>query len=153
MVSGSFSAGCLEWPRAVSGCLAPAATFFHRPGDWVLHAGALRATSAKQVHADLRPNVECGDQSPLTNELTLRPSCDACQVEKEQLSRKNSAHAPGYGACPSVLLSLRSVFSDCADFSVWTCNKTSETCPSSSPLANHEKGELGRGQHSRRLRA
>ena len=22
MVSGSFSAGCLEWPRAVSGCLA-----------------------------------------------------------------------------------------------------------------------------------
>lgn len=43
----SFSAGCLEWPRAVSGCLAPAATFFHRPGDWVLHAGALRATSAK----------------------------------------------------------------------------------------------------------
>lgn len=38
MVSGSFDAGCLEWPRAVSGCLAPAATFFHRPGDWVLHA-------------------------------------------------------------------------------------------------------------------
>jgi hypothetical protein len=29
MVSGSFGAGCLEWPRAVSGCLAPAATFFH----------------------------------------------------------------------------------------------------------------------------
>jgi len=49
MVSGSFSAGCLEWPRAVSGCLAPAATFFHRPGEWVLHAGALRATSAKQA--------------------------------------------------------------------------------------------------------
>jgi hypothetical protein len=49
MVSGSFSAGCLEWPRAVSGCLAPTATFFHRPGDWVLHAGALRATSAKQA--------------------------------------------------------------------------------------------------------
>ena len=41
MVSGSFSAGCLEWPRAVSGCLAPAATPPHRPGDWVLHAGAL----------------------------------------------------------------------------------------------------------------
>ena len=74
MVSGSFSAGCLEWPRAVSGCLAPAATFFHRPGDWVLHAHALRATSAKQLHADLRPNVECGDLSPLTNEMTLRPS-------------------------------------------------------------------------------
>ncbi len=53
MVSGSFGAGCLEWPRAVSGCLAPAATFFHRPGEWVLHAGPLRATSAKQLHADL----------------------------------------------------------------------------------------------------
>jgi hypothetical protein len=74
MVSGSFSAGCLEWPGAVSGCLAPAATFSHRPGDRVLHAGALRATSAKQVHAGLRPNVECGDQLPLTNEMTLRPS-------------------------------------------------------------------------------
>lgn len=62
MVSGSFSAGCLEWPRAVSGCLAPAATFFSTvPVNWVLHAGALRATSAKQIHAGLRPNVECGD--------------------------------------------------------------------------------------------
>ncbi len=30
----SLSAGCLELPRAVSGCLAPAATFFHRPGDY-----------------------------------------------------------------------------------------------------------------------
>ena len=38
-----------------------ATTFFHRPGDWVLHAGALRATSAKQIHAGLRPYVECGD--------------------------------------------------------------------------------------------
>jgi hypothetical protein len=61
MVSEWFSAGCLERPRAVSGCLAPAATFFHRPGDWVLHARALRAASAKQTTLGLRPNVECGD--------------------------------------------------------------------------------------------
>jgi hypothetical protein len=61
MVSGSFSAGCLEWPRAVSGCLAPAATFFHPPGDWVLPADALEATRAKQIHAGLKPNVECGN--------------------------------------------------------------------------------------------
>jgi hypothetical protein len=39
--------------------LSPAGwTFFHRPSDWVLHAGALRATSTKQVHAGLKPNVE-----------------------------------------------------------------------------------------------
>ena len=87
MVSGSFSAGCLEWPRAVSGCLAPAATFFHRPSDWVLHAGALRATSAKQVHAGLRPNVGCGDCSPLTNGLTLRSSSTRVKRPRSGLSR------------------------------------------------------------------
>lgn len=64
----------LEWPRAVSGCLPPAATFFHRPGDWVLHARALRRRTRSSLHADLRSYVECGDQSPLTNGLTLRPS-------------------------------------------------------------------------------
>jgi hypothetical protein len=71
MVSGSFSAGCLEWPRAVSGCLAPAATFFHRPGDWVLHAGALRATSTKQIHAGLKPNVEVRNRD--VNDPASRP--------------------------------------------------------------------------------
>jgi hypothetical protein len=34
MVNEVYGAGCLEWPRAVSGCLPPAATFFHRPGDF-----------------------------------------------------------------------------------------------------------------------
>jgi hypothetical protein len=94
MVSGSFSAGCLEWPRAVSGCLAPAATFFHRPGDWVLHAGALRATSAKQVHADLRPNVECGDKSPLTNGLTLRSSLTRVKSTSNDLERVSKRTSP-----------------------------------------------------------
>jgi hypothetical protein len=61
MVSGSFSAGCLEWPRAVSGCLASAATFFHRPGDWVLPARALRATSAKPAPRRPEADVGCGD--------------------------------------------------------------------------------------------
>jgi hypothetical protein len=51
-------------PVASSGLVpsqAPAATFFHRPGDWVLPADALEATSAKQIHAGLKPTVECGD--------------------------------------------------------------------------------------------
>jgi len=30
----SFSADCVEWPCAVSGCLALAATFFYRSGDY-----------------------------------------------------------------------------------------------------------------------
>lgn len=30
----SLHAGCLELPRAFSGCLVPAATFFRRPGDY-----------------------------------------------------------------------------------------------------------------------
>jgi hypothetical protein len=92
MVSGSFSAGCLEWPRAVSGCLAPAATFFHRPGDWVLHARALRATSAKQVHADLRPNVECGDQSPTDEWIDVTPVVHKCQVDAPPSIHRRCAH-------------------------------------------------------------
>jgi hypothetical protein len=30
----SLHAGCLELPCAFSGCFVPAATFFHRPGDY-----------------------------------------------------------------------------------------------------------------------
>ena len=57
----SLVAGGPELPRAVSGCFVPAATFIPRLGDRVLPAGALRATSAKRIHVDLKSNVEGGD--------------------------------------------------------------------------------------------
>jgi hypothetical protein len=75
----SFSAGCLEWPRAVSGGLVPAPTLFHRPGDWVLHARVLRTTSAKQVHAGLKPNVEVWRLIATHEWIDVRLVLDACQ--------------------------------------------------------------------------
>ena len=61
---------CLELPRAVSGRLAPAAIYCHRPGAWVLRARASERRARSVLHAGLKPSAECGDQSPLPNELT-----------------------------------------------------------------------------------
>jgi hypothetical protein len=49
---------CLELPRAVSGRLAPAAIYFHRPGDWVLRARALEQRARSVLHAGLKPSAE-----------------------------------------------------------------------------------------------
>ena len=57
----SLVAGCPELPRAVSGCVVPAATFFHVPVIGCFPLVLLERRARSVVHAGLKPNVEGGD--------------------------------------------------------------------------------------------
>jgi len=50
-----------ELPRAVSGCLVPAATFIHVPVIGCFPLVLLERRARSELHAGLKPNVECGD--------------------------------------------------------------------------------------------
>jgi hypothetical protein len=77
---------CLELPRAVSGCLAPAATFFHRPGD----VGASRSCLWS----------EGGDCSPRTmirsyarrERVSSRCGLGRCGLVRRPSARRRSVH-------------------------------------------------------------
>jgi hypothetical protein len=57
----SLVAGCPELPRAVSGYLVPATTFFHVPVIGCFPLVPLERRARSGVHVDLRSNVEGGD--------------------------------------------------------------------------------------------
>lgn len=48
-------AGVFEWPRAVSGCLTPAAIVIHRPGAGRFVLWPVRRQPRSEVHVGLRP--------------------------------------------------------------------------------------------------
>jgi hypothetical protein len=93
-------AGCPELPRAVSGCVVPPATFIHVPVDRVLHARALRATSAKRAPRwseterggwRLIATTECFDVTPVVG---------ACQVARSSLVKAREVLACPRGVRP-----------------------------------------------------
>lgn len=57
----SLAAGCSELPRAVSGCVVPAATFIHVPVIGCFPLVLLERRARSVPHAGLKPNVEGGD--------------------------------------------------------------------------------------------
>ena len=88
-------AGCPELPRAVSGCVVPAATFIPRPGDRVLPAGALRATSAKRAPRWSKTERGGWRLIATTNASTLRPSSVRVKSRCSRCSRCCSACQDG----------------------------------------------------------